>query len=156
VKRLDAKLAGVKELALPRLNGSFEQVWHFLALCNIVEAILMSLWNQIVLQRRSFACHADGLIRLALAPVTLLNALIQQHFGAPLIHPPCLITLITGHPCLGCGLTRAMTLLWQGHLQGAFALNPLSPIVFSLLLVLFCLQVRRLVIFQRELLTTPK
>jgi hypothetical protein len=116
----------------------------------------MSLWNQILLQRRRFAVRADALILLALAPATLLNALIQQYFGAPLIHLPCLITLLTGHPCPGCGLTRAMTLLWRGQLRDAVALNPLSPAVFSLLLVLFCLQVSRLVVFQRELLTTQK
>jgi len=104
--------------------------------------------------RRSLARHAEALIPLALAPATLLNAIAQQHFGAPLIHVPCLIALITGHPCPGCGLTRAFTLIWLGHLREAIALNPLSPIVFTLLLALFCLQLRKLVICQRELSTT--
>jgi hypothetical protein len=109
-----------------------------------------------MLQRRSFAHIADSVILLALAPATLVNALVQERFGAPLIHLPCLITLLTGRPCLGCGMTRAMTLLWQGYLQDAVRMNPLSPVVFSLLLALFCLQAGKLVLFRRELFAIPK
>src|SRR6202011_5872385 len=101
----------------------------------------MSLWNQIRLQCRSVRCGAEVLIPLALAPATFLNALAQRLFGIHLIQPPCLIRLVTGHRCPGCGLTRALTLLWQGRLHDAFALNRVSPFVFSLLLILFYLQV---------------
>ncbi len=101
-----------------------------------------------------FARAVEAVIPLALAPATLLNAIAQPYSGAPLIHVPCLITLITGHACQGCGLTRALTLLWHGQLRQAVALNPLSPLVLLLLLALFCLQLGRLVISQRELSTT--
>jgi hypothetical protein len=87
-----------------------------------------------------------------MAPATLLNALAQHRGGAAPLHLPCLITLAIGHHCPGCGLTRAITLLWLGDWRSAVALNPLSPIVFSLVIVLFCLQVRGLLLSQREFL----
>ena len=94
----------------------------------------------------------EGLVLLGLAPATLLNAVNQRFAGAPLLHLPCLIALVTGHHCLGCGLTRALTLLWLGDWRGAVGLNPLSPVVFLLLIVLFCLQLRGLLVSQREFL----
>jgi hypothetical protein len=94
----------------------------------------------------------EGFLLLALAPATLINAVTQHFAGAPLMRFPCLITLVTGRHCPGCGLTRALTLLWQGDWRSAVALNPISPIVFSLVIVLFCLQVRRLLVSQREFL----
>jgi Protein of unknown function (DUF2752) len=100
---------------------------------------------------REFIRRPDALLLLALAPATLLNALWTLWFGEVAIHPPCLITLVTGHHCPGCGLTRAFTQLWLGHVHQAFVLNPLSPLVLSLLLVLFAQQLNRLVVYQREL-----
>jgi hypothetical protein len=100
---------------------------------------------------REFIRRPDALLLLALAPATLLNALWTLWFGEAAIHPPCLITLVTGHHCPGCGLTRALTQLWLGHFNKAVALNPLSPLVLSLLLVLFSQQLGRLVVYQREL-----
>jgi hypothetical protein len=94
----------------------------------------------------------EGVVLLGLAPATLINAMTQQFSGTPLFHFPCLITLVTGHHCPGCGLTRALTLLWLGDWRSAVALNPLASIVFCLLIVLFCLQVRRLLVSQREFL----
>ncbi len=92
----------------------------------------------------------EALVPIALAPATLFNALCLSFTGAPLLHLPCLITLATGHACPGCGMTRALSLLWLGRWRSAAALNPLSPIVFPLLIVLFCLQVRRVLVSQRE------
>lgn len=100
---------------------------------------------------REFIRRPDALLFLALAPATLLNALSTLWFGEAAFHPPCLITLVTGHRCLGCGLSRAFTQLWLGHFREAVQLNPLSPLVLSLLLVLFSQQVSRLVVYQREL-----
>ena len=94
----------------------------------------------------------EGFVLLGLAPATLINAAAQRFGGGPLLRFPCLITLATGRHCPGCGLTRALTLLWRGEWRSAVALNPLSPIVFSLAIVLFCLQVRRLLVSQREFL----
>lgn len=100
---------------------------------------------------RELVRRPDALLSLALAPATLLNALSTLWFGQAAVHPPCLITLVTGHPCPGCGLTRALTQLWLGHFHQAVELNPLSPVVLSLLLLLFSQQLGRLVVYQREL-----
>ena len=94
----------------------------------------------------------DALLLLTLAPATLLNAFSTLRFGHAIFNPPCLITLLTGHPCPGCGLTRAISQLWLGHFREAILLNPLSPLVLSLLLVLFAHQLGRLVVYQRKLL----
>ena len=42
--------------------------------------------------------------------------------------PPCLFHWITGVPCPGCGSTRAVLQLVQGHLGAAFAFNPLTTL----------------------------
>ena len=36
---------------------------------------------------------------------------------------PCLFTLLTGHHCLGCGLSRALWSLVQGDFLGAYHYN---------------------------------
>ena len=36
---------------------------------------------------------------------------------------PCLFTLLTGHHCWGCGLSRALWLLVQGDFLGAYHYN---------------------------------
>jgi hypothetical protein len=43
--------------------------------------------------------------------------------------PTCPYALALHHPCPGCGLTRATLALLSGDLDGALALNPLSPLV---------------------------
>ena len=99
---------------------------------------------------RELARWPDSVLMLALAPATLLNALSTLRSGEALLHPPCLITLLTGHQCPGCGLTRALTHLWLGHFQKAMELNPLSPLALCLVLFLFAQQLGKLVIYQRE------
>jgi hypothetical protein len=43
--------------------------------------------------------------------------------------PPCLFHLATGFPCPGCGSTRAMLQLLQGHVTAALAFNPLMTLL---------------------------
>jgi hypothetical protein len=45
----------------------------------------------------------------------------------------CPMAAVTGHPCPGCGLTRATLALLGGHVSEAVALHPLSPLVSPLL-----------------------
>ncbi|MET7014178.1 DUF2752 domain-containing protein [Uliginosibacterium flavum] len=56
------------------------------------------------------------------APVFLLSVL-----------PPCLISLLTGLECWGCGITRAVLQALHGDCSAAWALNPLVFIVLPLL-----------------------
>ena len=100
--------------------------------------------------RGEVAHRLDSFLLLALAPATLLNALSTLRFGEALFHPPCLITLLIGQRCPGCGLTRAFTQLWLGHFQKAIEFNPLSPLVFAVMLLLFAKQLGMLVIYQKE------
>jgi len=46
--------------------------------------------------------------------------------------PLCPFAAFTGHPCPGCGLTRATLALAEGHLHDAITIHPLSPLVSPL------------------------
>ncbi len=47
--------------------------------------------------------------------------------------PICPMAAVTGHPCPGCGLTRATLALLHGHLREAVALHPVAPLIVPLL-----------------------
>jgi Protein of unknown function (DUF2752) len=49
----------------------------------------------------------------------------------------CPFAIVTGHPCPGCGLTRATFALLQGHLTEALHLHPLSVVVSPLFAGMF-------------------
>jgi hypothetical protein len=48
----------------------------------------------------------------------------------------CAFRELTGLPCPGCGMTRAMSALCKGQLERALSYHPLSPLVFVALLML--------------------
>lgn len=50
---------------------------------------------------------------------------------------PCLIRLVTGHQCLGCGLTTATIHLLKGDVQAAARANGLVFVILPVLLVFF-------------------
>lgn len=57
-------------------------------------------------------------------------------FGMILTDTPCLIRVITGFPCPGCGLTRATFALLVFDFKGAFFFNPMVFLVWPLLFLL--------------------
>ncbi len=71
------------------------------------------------------------------APLLLLAFLV------PLPHGPagqiaglpslCLFHNLTGRPCLGCGITRALVCLAHGRGAEAITFHPLGPLVFAAL-----------------------
>jgi uncharacterized protein DUF2752 len=65
---------------------------------------------------------------------TGLSALLV---GAALIAalPLCPLANLTGWPCPGCGITRALLALLHGNLGQALAIQPLSPLIGLLLAV---------------------
>lgn len=66
---------------------------------------------------------------LLLAPLAGLAAVFTIPFGpAPTI---CPFALITGIPCPGCGLTRAVVALGHGDLGTAIAFHPLVGVVLA-------------------------
>jgi hypothetical protein len=49
------------------------------------------------------------------------------------LFPPCPLHYLTGWYCPGCGSLRAIHQLLQGNLQAAWAMNPLSMLLFPFL-----------------------
>lgn len=43
-------------------------------------------------------------------------------------HAFCPMIIITGYPCPGCGMTRAVAYLLMGQFERSFNLNPLAPL----------------------------
>lgn len=64
-----------------------------------------------------------------LAAIGLLAGTFVLAHG-PLPGPPCLFRLSIGIPCPGCGLTRSLMELWQGHLLASFRYHPLGLPLF--------------------------
>ena len=56
------------------------------------------------------------------AGIWLLRTFDPNVAGSPF--PPCLFRLLTGHYCIGCGLTRALHALVHGDLPRALSMNP--------------------------------
>jgi len=70
---------------------------------------------------------------LAILPVPLV---LLQVLRLPA--PPCLFHEVSGLPCPGCGMTRALAALLQGDLARSFALHPLAlPVLAGWLLLAF-------------------
>ncbi len=75
----------------------------------------------------------SALIVLACLPPSLLEA-------GPTLCPK---RLITGEPCLGCGMTRAVNQTLHGDFEDAYSHNKLVVLVFPLLLALAAMQIVR-------------
>ena len=49
----------------------------------------------------------------------------------------CVWKTITGHECIGCGITRAFYSLFKGDLKNAYETNPIIIIIAPLMLILW-------------------
>jgi len=58
-----------------------------------------------------------------LASYQILAFYLADRLGTS-IAIPCLFTWLTGHHCLGCGLSRALWSLVQGDFLKAYSYNP--------------------------------
>ena len=68
-----------------------------------------------------------------LLAVFVIYAVLATHF----LGHACPINLVFGVPCPGCGLTRAVLLLFRGDFFGAFSMHPLVfalPVIAGLLI----------------------
>jgi len=79
----------------------------------------------------------DRIIRLSMMPIILIVVLVDQ-IAIDENLPNCLFKYFLGIECWGCGMTRAILELCKFNLQGALALNSLSPIVLILIFLIFC------------------
>lgn len=77
---------------------------------------------------------ATGLAAAALAAAA--GVWVLRHYdpnvaGNPF--PPCPFYVLTGHYCIGCGLTRALHALVHGDIARAFHMNPLAMTTLPLM-----------------------
>lgn len=71
----------------------------------------------------------------AAAGATAAGVWMLRHYDPNLAgnpFPPCLFHALTGHYCIGCGMTRALHALVHGDLARAFGMNPLAMTVLPL------------------------
>lgn len=74
--------------------------------------------------------HLARLLWLA-APLALVAIPTRWLASTPTV---CIIRRVTGRPCPGCGMTRALSALAHGHPRSAWRDNPRVVIVAPLLL----------------------
>lgn len=54
-----------------------------------------------------------------------------------LFQESCTTRILTGFPCPGCGMTRAMILLLTGHLAESMQMHPMAPLWLLLGIIFF-------------------
>lgn len=72
--------------------------------------------------------------------IVAFSSLVPQEYiySIPSI---CLYKNITGHNCLGCGMTKAFISFFHFHLKDFYTFNKLSVIVIPLILILAMKQI---------------
>lgn len=74
------------------------------------------------------------IIFLILLPLLFyIGVVLLTHFN--LIN--CIWKTVTGHECLGCGITRAFYSLFHGELKNAYNTNPLIIVIAPLMIILW-------------------
>jgi Protein of unknown function (DUF2752) len=71
-----------------------------------------------------------ALLAMGLAGIVLLRLYDPANSS---VFPPCPLHYLTGFYCPGCGSLRAIHQLLHGNLQAAWAMNPLSVLLFPYL-----------------------
>ncbi len=75
----------------------------------------------------------EGELDVAARALILSSVVLPFSLAYALRIPVCGLAALAHVPCPGCGLTRATIALFRGDLLGAFALNPLAPVVCPIL-----------------------
>lgn len=68
----------------------------------------------------------------------------------------CPLLLITGIPCLMCGITRSFLAMGGFDVSGAFVFHPLGPVLYMFLVLLLAISVYSLVARKRVRLTVNR
>lgn len=76
--------------------------------------------------RWSIAAYLIRERRLGWAMV--IGGLIWGLMGLAGVKIPCPVLQVTGHPCPGCGLTRATFAMFRGDWRSMFQLHPFAPV----------------------------
>ena len=72
---------------------------------------------------QQFRLSLETILLGFLASYQILAFYLADRLGTS-IAIPCLFTLLTGHHCWGCGLSRALWSLVQGEFLAAYLYNP--------------------------------
>jgi len=91
------------------------------------------------------------LFYLALGSVLLTSRFLEPPWAINV----CLFNLVTGLPCMTCGLTRAFHAISLGDLRAALAYHPLSPLLYGLTAFHLLVACLRLLGWRARLLRTP-
>ena len=73
------------------------------------------LWERLIKDIRDF--------KIAIAAIILYNVLARSQF-----HAFCPQLILTGFPCAGCGMTRAVFYILTGQFARGLRLNPAAPL----------------------------
>lgn len=65
---------------------------------------------------------------------TVLALSVYTIFVNLMFHAFCPMLLITGIPCPGCGMSRALLLLLMGHPAESVKMHPLAPLVLVIII----------------------
>ncbi|MHB1483326.1 MAG: DUF2752 domain-containing protein [Saccharofermentanales bacterium] len=90
------------------------------------KVVTMNVWRTIVKYR---------------APIFAMAAF--SVFGMIIAGTPCLIRVVTGFPCPGCGLTRATLALLNLDFKSALVFNPMVFFIWPLIIFLIYLYISR-------------
>ena len=77
------------------------------------------------------APQADPWLLILLAPIGVAALLAARFFPFSALPTMCTMKLLTGQPCLACGMTRSWIHLAHGHPLAAVAQNPLGALLFA-------------------------
>lgn len=72
---------------------------------------------------RAKQANRGNAVRTALQNGLMLGACFLIIWGLSLLGMPCLFLTCTGHPCPGCGMTRALLCALRGDFAGAFSFH---------------------------------
>lgn len=92
---------------------------------------------------RSRKAEAGDLV-IAFAIASLGAAALAMPGTVLRLTPPCLVSMLAGDHCWGCGITRAALAFLHGDFAAAWDFNKLSAVVVPMLLWIYCRYLRNM------------
>jgi len=87
--------------------------------------------------------NIEKIIRLGMFPIISLYSLaFKKHIE--IYSPSCLFHYFFDVECWGCGMTRAILEILDFNFEKAIKLNPLSPLVLTLIFLIFCVEIYKI------------
>jgi hypothetical protein len=84
--------------------------------------------------------NIEKIIKLGMFPIIFLYSLaFKNHIE--IYSPSCFFRYLFDVECWGCGMTRAILEIFNFNLKNAIKLNPLSPLVLTIIFLIFCFEI---------------